>query len=357
MTQTINGSAYPLPVDELLPRARELAKELGEVPSRNRLMSELRIGAPKAQALREKLQHEDEAYGLWMSTGHISTDDYPAPHLYPDPIGPAPADAPDATWPAYKRDERVDKAWQIWKSTGQVPTADDLVQRLGIEHAEARKISGLVDVAARFSAHRAAQVRPAPDPGRSAEPGGSEPSPGHPGLATPVDGVQPVKVNNLPPLVTTHGHPGTAPAPARRRKTRTWPVWLLALPAFVAIWSGWVGLGSLTGFGVVHPLPGIADGVELDTAILLPIGVETYGAFALRVWMSGHVPARARRFARASAIGSLLLGGLGQVAYHLMTAQGWHAAPWWITTAVSCLPVAVLGMGAALAHLLRTDES
>jgi hypothetical protein len=34
---------------------------------------------------------------------------------------------------------------------------------------------------------------------------------------------------------------------------RVWPVMVLALPAFVAIWSGWVGLGGLTGFGVVHP--------------------------------------------------------------------------------------------------------
>jgi hypothetical protein len=31
-------------------------------------------------------------------------------------------------------------------------------------------------------------------------------------------------------------------------------------------------------------------------------------------------------------------------------------APWWITTAVACLPVAVLGMGAALAHLLHADH-
>ena len=30
-------------------------------------------------------------------------------------------------------------------------------------------------------------------------------------------------------------------------------------------------------------------------------------------------------------------------------------APWAITTVVSCLPVLVLGMGTALAHMLRTD--
>lgn len=141
------------------------------------------------------------------------------------------------------------------------------------------------------------------------------------------------------------------------RPVRSWPVLLLALPAFVAVWSGWVGLGELTGFGVVHPLPGIADGFTINSAITLPIGVETYAAFALRVWLSGRVPARARRFAKVSALASLALGALGQVAYHLLDAQGVTSAPWPITTAVACLPVAVLGMGAALAHLIHTREN
>lgn len=131
---------------------------------------------------------------------------------------------------------------------------------------------------------------------------------------------------------------------------------LLALPAFVAIWGGWVGLGGLTGFGKVNLLPGIGSGWTIDTAITLPIGVETYGAYALYVWLSGRVPERARRFAKWSAIASLGVGALGQVAYHLLVAAGMDAAPWWITTAVACLPVAVLGMGAALAHLVRSHD-
>ena len=143
---------------------------------------------------------------------------------------------------------------------------------------------------------------------------------------------------------------------APTRPPAVWPIVLLALPAFVAIWSGWVGLGGLTGFGVVHPLPGIADGFSLNTAITLPIGVETYGAYALYVWLSGRVPGRARRFAKWSALGSLTIGALGQVAYHLLVAAGVSTAPWWITTAVACLPVAVLGMGAALAHLTNSHN-
>jgi DNA-binding NarL/FixJ family response regulator len=149
----------------------------------------------------------------------------------------------------------------------------------------------------------------------------------------------------------------TAPIPTSSRP-RTWPVALLALPAFVAIWSGWVGLGGLTGFGKVQPLPGTPlSGWTLDTAITLPIGMEVYAAYALRVWLTGHLSERATRFARRTAIGALLLGAAGQVAYHLMTAAGITRAPWWITTVVACLPVAVLGMGAALAHLIRDTRA
>jgi hypothetical protein len=166
----------------------------------------------------------------------------------------------------------------------------------------------------------------------------------------------------------------------RLETARSWP-WaliLLALPATVAVWSGWVGLGSMTGFGKVHPLPGIADGFTLDTAITLPVGVEAYGAYALGVWLSHRrYSDGTRRFACVSSIGALVLGCAGQVAYHLLEVM--HAAkvahvakdtgravdqvaktmpaqaPWWIVTIVACFPVLVLGMGATLAHLTRRD--
>jgi hypothetical protein len=143
--------------------------------------------------------------------------------------------------------------------------------------------------------------------------------------------------------------PPPAAGPTRRR--RPWALLALAAPAFVAIWSGWVGLGEMTGFGLVHPLPGIADGFAINSAITLPIGVEAYAAYALRVWLARVGSARGQRVARVSAIGALILGGVGQVAYHLMSAAGIGHAPWWITTFVACLPVVVLGAGAGLAHL------
>jgi hypothetical protein len=45
----------------------------------------------------------------------------------------------------------------------------------------------------------------------------------------------------------------------------------------------------------------------------------------------------------------------GQVAYHLMEQARTTQAPWAVTTIVSCLPVLVLGMGTALAHMLHED--
>ncbi|MFI7574297.1 ABC transporter permease [Micromonospora sp. NPDC049497] len=249
---TINGTRYPQPIQDLLPAARALDLPDGEAfPSRNRLMREFRIGAPKAGELLALLKAEPAAL-----------DSAPAPAA-PEPAPPA---EPDPT--------------------------------------------------------------PAPE-------------------ITP-----PEPVTEVPPVSRPDTPTPTGPA----RRAVVWPVVLLALPAFVAIWSGWVGLGGLTGFGIVHPLPGIWDSFSINSAITLPIGVETYGAYALYVWLSGRVPERARRFAKWSAIGSLVVGALGQVAYHLLVAAGVTSAPWWITTAVACLPVAVLGMGAALAHLVRTHD-
>ncbi len=139
-----------------------------------------------------------------------------------------------------------------------------------------------------------------------------------------------------------------------RPGVRRWPLWLIAAPAAVAVWSGWVGLGELCGFGVIHPLPGIIPGFRLNTAITLPVGVEAYAAFALGAWVGPVlVSKRARTFAKRSVIGVLVLGMTGQVAYHLLAAAHAHRAPVPVVVLVSCMPVVVFGFGAALAHLLR----
>src|SRR5882724_9931279 len=113
-----------------------------------------------------------------------------------------------------------------------------------------------------------------------------------------------------------------------RRAARRWPLLLLAAPAAVSIWAGWVGLGTMAGFGLVHPLPGIVDSFTLNSAITLPIGVEAYSAYALGTWLTGRqIPATARRFAAWSSLAALALGLVGQVIYHLLSTLGYTKAP------------------------------
>lgn len=156
-------------------------------------------------------------------------------------------------------------------------------------------------------------------------------------------------------LVGTHKRGQRHAVSEAGTRNRHWPLLLIAAPAAVAIWSGWVGLGGMSGFGVIHPLPGIWDSARLNTAITLPVGVEAYGAFALYTWLSGTGSRRTRDFARNSAIGALVLGALGQVAFHLLVAFNRSRAPWLVVVAVACLPVVTLAFAASLVHLLRAD--
>lgn len=144
--------------------------------------------------------------------------------------------------------------------------------------------------------------------------------------------------------------------PAMNGPRRRWPLFLIASPAAVAVWSGWVALGGMCGFGPVNLLPGFGRGFTLNTAITLPVGVEAYGAYALGAWLTGNAPDRARAFARRSAVGALVLGMTGQVIYHLLAAAHARRAPWPVVVVVACMPVITLGFGAALTHLLYTPR-
>jgi hypothetical protein len=183
-------------------------------------------------------------------------------------------------------------------------------------------------------------------------------------MATVTAGVSPAMDPGLrgpvPAQTTGPAAADRSPAAVRPGRTvRSWPLLVLAAPAAAEVWSGWVGIAQKTGFGLVSPLPGIWPSLHLDTSITLPVGVEAYAAYALRAWLSGEhaVSARTRRFAKWSAIFSFALGMAGQVAYHLLAQAGAVRAPWPVTMIVSCLPVLVLGMGTALAHMLRADAA
>jgi hypothetical protein len=124
------------------------------------------------------------------------------------------------------------------------------------------------------------------------------------------------------PAGSAADHRSTGPVTADQlpggggRAMRSWPLLVLAAPAAAEVWSGWVGVARMTGFGMVSPLPGIWPSLHLDTSVTLPVGVECYAALALRAWLSraGSVSQRTRRFARNSATCSFLLGMAGQVA-------------------------------------------
>ena len=141
------------------------------------------------------------------------------------------------------------------------------------------------------------------------------------------------------------------------RAVRSWPLLVLAVPAAAEVWSGWVGIAQKTGFGLVRPLPGIWPVAAPGHRHHAPDrrrGVRGVRAAGL----AGPRPGDQRTDAPVrQVVGDLLvaLGMAGQVAYHLMAQAGTTRAPWAITTVVSCLPVLVLAMGTALAHMLRAD--
>lgn len=176
-----------------------------------------------------------------------------------------------------------------------------------------------------------------------------------PAMLAELDG-EPVVETTLEAVVeTTLEQPVIETTPVRF--PRSWPLLLIGLAGSIAVWSGWVSIGRLTGFGVVQPLPGIADGVTLNTAVLLPVGIEAYGGYALRVWLSAAALSdKTIAFAKWSSLVSLTIGAGAQVASHLLTAAGVTAAPWPVTTLIACVPVALVGLAAGLARLVANDR-
>ncbi|PWW50244.1 hypothetical protein [Actinokineospora spheciospongiae] len=189
------------------------------------------------------------------------------------------------------------------------------------------------------------------------DPGDTPPaSPPATPVARPVEPATPVE-RPAPP------DPAPVPAaPTPRRWWRApgghpWPLVVIAFAAGVALWGGWVDLGGMTGFGLVRPLPGIWDRLEINTAISLPLSVEAYAGYALHVWLTSAATSRAHRMARWSAVAGLVIGAAAQVASHLLRAAGITVAPDGVTVAVACVPVIALGLATGLATLVRLDAT
>ncbi|MEV4343542.1 DUF2637 domain-containing protein [Actinoplanes sp. NPDC049596] len=108
-----------------------------------------------------------------------------------------------------------------------------------------------------------------------------------------------------------------------------------AISAAVASFAGLRGLAQVAGW-------------PDQLAWLLPVTIDAYAMTSARVWLAGTLDSdRARRFARANAIGAIATSIVGNAGYHL-TAAGLIAITWPIVVLVGAVPAAVLGLTAHL---------
>lgn len=345
MTATTTPSAYPKSVDELIPHARDLAAQLGEIPSRNLLMKTFKVGGPKAKALLAALTPDLAAPAAPTAVESVPVETAGESTCLACPEGCPECSGDESSCECYEhQNDHPDEA--VPPALPRAAVAEPGDDMTAFRNAAGDLMVTYPNAAGDLVTERVSAVPETVR--RRAQVSGLlaavEPKP----LDLPLPAAEPVE----PPAAESVVEP--VPQPKRRRPV-VWPVLILCLPAFVAIWGGWVEMGRLTGFGMVTLLPGISD-FQINTAITLPIGMETLAAYALYVWLSGMVTGPALRFAKWSALVSLTLGALGQIAYHLMASWGWTSAPWPITAAVACIPVAVLGMGAGLAHLMHRSH-
>jgi hypothetical protein len=113
-----------------------------------------------------------------------------------------------------------------------------------------------------------------------------------------------------------------------------------AASAAVASFTGLRGLALITGW-------------PPRLAWLLPVTLDAYAMTSARVWLAATTRARrARRFARANAIGAITASIAGNATYHSVTVGLMHISPP-IVVLVGAVPAAVLGFTAHL-HALRT---
>lgn len=130
----------------------------------------------------------------------------------------------------------------------------------------------------------------------------------------------------------------------------TWLLAPISLGAFLATWGGWAKLATMTGYGKVEMLGGQAWS-QFNIGIVLPMTVEPFGALAMAVAFNVKVRVWARIIAGIMAVSSLVMAAICQAVVHNLTVQGKTAAPDFVVTVTSVLPVIVLGLGAGLAML------
>jgi hypothetical protein len=117
-------------------------------------------------------------------------------------------------------------------------------------------------------------------------------------------------------------------------------MFIAAASASVASFTGLRGLALITGW-------------PPKLAWLLPVTVDAYAMTSARVWLAASTRARrARRFARANAIGAITASIAGNATYHAVSVGLMAISPP-IVVLVGAVPAAVLGFTAHL-HALGT---
>jgi hypothetical protein len=98
--------------------------------------------------------------------------------------------------------------------------------------------------------------------------------------------------------------------------------WWVALGLFVSALSA-----AVSSFAGLHALA-LSTGWHPWAAPLFPLTVDCYALTAVRVWLARSTRSgRARRFARANAVGAILLSVLGNATWHLVAADLLRVGP------------------------------
>lgn len=126
--------------------------------------------------------------------------------------------------------------------------------------------------------------------------------------------------------------------------------WWVALGLFVSAVSA--AVGSFEGLRSLAAATGWTDW----QAPLFPLTVDCYAMTSVRVWLARSTRSeRARRFARANAVGAILLSVLGNATWHLVAAD-LVTVTWVVVVLVGAIPPIVLGLVAHLAVLRTQDD-
>lgn len=125
--------------------------------------------------------------------------------------------------------------------------------------------------------------------------------------------------------------------------------WVMAGMLVAAVSAAVASFTGLRGLALVSGWP-------LRLAWLLPVTLDAYAMTSARVWLAATTRTRrARRFARANAIGAISASIAGNATYHSVAVGLLRISPP-IVVLVGAVPAAVLGLTAHL-HALRTLDA